>query len=131
MENIQISSQEIYEKLLNEDKLKSANPYEINRAISDYQYKFQENRDNIIPEDFFKELNEVSENETFLEELMVNNYNDSEEEIEVLDSLDNLANNLFGQKKVNFISCRIRKHLSSPHPVPRVRCLSASRTVSS
>ena len=103
MENIQISSQEIYEKLLNEDKLKSANPYEINRAISDYQYKFQEEQDNIIPEDFFKELNEVSENETFLEELMVNNYNDSEEEIEVLDSLDNLANNLFGQKKINFI----------------------------
>ena len=111
MEGKILSSQEIYEKLLNEDKFPNSSPAEIVKSISDYQYKFQEDIERasgIDPETFFKDLeisskwSEPDENLENLENLL---NNDSEEEIKVLEGLDNLSNFLFSKesKKLKFI----------------------------
>lgn len=105
MEDKKISSQEIYEKLLNEDKFESANPSEIIKTISDYNYKFQETN-GICPEQFFEQFENIpNEEHTSLDTLnYLNSKFDDIEEIDVLESLDTLANNLFQPKnsKLNF-----------------------------
>ena len=112
MGDITLSSQEIYEKLLNEDGFQNSNPSEIMKTITDYNYKFQEAQADITPEEFFEKLGEVSNyentndgsSEESLEFLNIN-FNEEETEINVIESLDLLANNLFQPKnsKTNFI----------------------------
>ena len=110
MEGKNLSSQEIYEKLLLEDKFNNANPSEIVKTISDYQYKFQEDTEKSLgfdPDEFFKNLEEVS---GFTDELVnhdqiFENLNKTEEEAEinVLESIDNISNMLFSKdRKLNF-----------------------------